>query len=81
MSALTIGWPHRLGSRFFFEGSSCAHFVLQSYHGRGRAVAAQKIARGVRAIDLKALFGTAVLWGKPRIMEHRSRIQKLRIKA
>ena len=45
------------------------------------AVAAQKIARCVRAIDLKALFGTAVLWGKPHIMEHRSRIQKLRVKA
>jgi hypothetical protein len=36
MCAPAVGWPHRLGSRFFFEESSCVHFVLQSYHGRRR---------------------------------------------
>src|SRR6267378_2297646 len=45
------------------------------------AVAAQEIAGCVRTVDLEALFGAAVLWGKSQVMEHRSRIQKLRIEA
>src|SRR5258706_16107649 len=45
------------------------------------AVAAQEIAGGVRAIDLEALLSAAVLRGKAQVMEHRSRIQKLRIES
>src|SRR5258708_15116115 len=50
MCAPTVGQPHRLGSRFFFEGSSCAHFVLQSYHGRrGKDISTTAVRIGAYA--------------------------------
>src|SRR5712671_135812 len=45
------------------------------------AVAAQELARRVRAVDFEALPGAAVPRDKSQVMEHRSRIQKLRIEA
>src|SRR5712692_7619865 len=45
------------------------------------AVAVQELAGCVRAVDFEALLGAAVLRGKSQVMEHRSRIQKLRIEA
>src|ERR1700741_412479 len=45
------------------------------------ALGAQESAGRIRSVDLEALLGAAVLWGKSHVMEHRPRIQELRIEA